>query len=89
MRHFALTSALIPVLLFAASLHAQAPNWSTSGCNVDEGNTSKTGLFGNQERVCELRSTVLPLVGSQVNVAGICLILHRKFADDAWLFGLR
>ncbi len=64
--------ALIPVLLLAAvSLHAQAPQWSTSGCNGDQGNTNNNSLWSShQERVCEARRTVLPLVGGQINVAG-------------------
>lgn len=62
--------ALVPVLLLAASLLAQAPHWSTSGCNRDEGNTSNNWGWSHQERVCELRRTMLPLSGGQISVAG-------------------
>lgn len=67
MRHF----AFVPVLLLAtASLYAQTPQWSTSGCNGDVGNTSNNWGLSHQEHVCELRRTVLPLVDGQVNVTG-------------------
>jgi DUF4097 and DUF4098 domain-containing protein YvlB len=55
-------------LLFAGSLHAQS--FTTGPCNKDEGNTSNNSLFGGHARVCELRSTTLPLVNGQLSVAG-------------------
>jgi hypothetical protein len=56
------------VLLFAAlSIHAQS--WSTGPCDGDEGSTHNTWLFGNTNRACELRRTVVPLVG-QLSVKG-------------------
>jgi DUF4097 and DUF4098 domain-containing protein YvlB len=62
--------AAVPVLLlFTASLYSQTPQWSTSACNQDQGNTSNWG-WGHQERACELRRTLLPVVGDQVNVVG-------------------
>lgn len=68
MRRFAVVAIL---LLAAASLHAQTPQWNISGCNGDQGNTGKHSLFSHQERVCELRRIVLPLVGGQLNVSGM------------------
>lgn len=69
MRRFVLLPAL---LLATASLYAQAPQWTTGGCNADDGNTTNNWLlgFGHQERVCELRRTVLPLVSGQIAVKG-------------------
>lgn len=60
------------LLLVAASLRAQAPQWSTSGCNSDEaGNGWGNGWgWGHQERVCQLRRTILPFRGGQINVTG-------------------
>jgi hypothetical protein len=61
--------AFVPVLLLAAaSLYANAQHWDTSGCNGDEGG-SNWG-WSHQDRVCELRRTVLPLTGGQINVSG-------------------
>jgi hypothetical protein len=54
-------------LLVAGSLHAQS--FTTSPCNKDEGNTNNS-FFGRQARVCELRSTTLPLVNGQLSVSG-------------------
>lgn len=66
---------VVPVfLLIAASLYAQAPHWSTSGCTDEEssaGNAWVNGWgWGQQERVCEVRRTVLPLKGGQINITG-------------------
>ncbi len=62
---------LVPVLMLAAtSLYAQSPQWNTSGCNGDEGNTSNNWGWSHQEHVCELRRVVLPLAGGQIDVAG-------------------
>lgn len=63
--------ALVVFLLAAASLHAQTPHWSTSGCNGDQGNTQDNswGWF-HQERVCEMRRTELPIISGQLNVKG-------------------
>jgi DUF4097 and DUF4098 domain-containing protein YvlB len=56
-------------LLFAGSLHAQS--FTTTPCKGDDGNTSNNSWFsGHQGRVCELRSTILPLVNGQVSVSG-------------------
>jgi DUF4097 and DUF4098 domain-containing protein YvlB len=55
-------------LLFAGSLHAQS--FTTTPCNNDEGNTNNNSFFGHQARVCELRSTTLPLVNGQLSVSG-------------------
>jgi hypothetical protein len=47
------------VLLFAGGMHAQS--FTTSGCSADDGHTSGGFMgIGRQERVCELRQTVLP-----------------------------
>ena len=46
-------------LLFSASLLAQT--FTTAPCTGDEGNTNNNWFFGHQERVCELRSTTLPV----------------------------
>jgi putative adhesin len=59
---------LFVALLFAGRLPAQS--FTTGPCGDDEGNTNNNGLFGHPERVCELRSTTLPLVNGQLNVAG-------------------
>ena len=56
------------VLLFAGTLHAQS--FTTSPCNKDEGNTNNNSFFGGHARVCELRSTTLPLVNGQLSVSG-------------------
>ena len=56
-------------LLFAGSLHAQS--FTTTPCKGDDGNTSNNDWFsGHRDRVCELRSTTLPLVNGQVSVSG-------------------
>ena len=54
--------------LLAISLHAQS--FTISSCNRDEGNTHNNSVFGNKEKVCELRRTTLPLVNGQVSVSG-------------------
>src|ERR1700722_7878029 len=54
-------------LLFAGSLHAQS--FTTGPCDKDEGNTNNS-FFGGHARVCELRSTTLPLTDGQLSVAG-------------------
>ncbi|HET9086510.1 MAG TPA: DUF4097 family beta strand repeat-containing protein [Acidobacteriaceae bacterium] len=62
---------LAPVLLLAtAALSAQAPKWTTGGCDGNDRNTPNDWLFGHQEQVCELRRTVLPLVSGQIAVRG-------------------
>ena len=63
MRTLALT-----LTLTLLSISAQAQSFSTAPCHADEGNTSNTGLFGNKEKVCELRSSTLPLVNNEVIV---------------------
>ncbi len=55
-------------LLFAGSLHAQS--FTTTPCKDDEGNTNNNSFFGGHARVCELRSTTLPLVNGQLSVVG-------------------
>ena len=47
-------------LLFSPSLPAQS--FTTTPCTGDEGNTNNSWLFGHPERVCELRSTTLPVI---------------------------
>lgn len=61
--------ALLPLLLVAAAaLHAQTPQWNVTACNSNQG--SDSWRFGYPNRVCQLRSTVLPLVADQLNVSG-------------------
>ena len=58
------TSAL---LLLTPILHAQT--FTTGSCNGDEGQTTNNSIFGfAQQRVCELRTTVLP-ARSEVKVS--------------------
>lgn len=66
MRRVVLASA---VLLFAAvNIHAQS--WSTASCDGDGDSTRNSWLSGHSGRVCELRRTVLPLVGGELGVTG-------------------
>ena len=55
-------------LLFTAGLPAQT--FTTAPCTGDEGNTSNNWFPGHQERVCELRSTTIPVVDGQVSLSG-------------------
>src|SRR3984885_1115192 len=55
-------------LLFSPSLPAQS--FTTTPCPSDEGNTNNSWLFGHPERVCELRSTTLPVINGQLSVSG-------------------
>jgi hypothetical protein len=55
-------------LLFSASLLAQT--FTTTPCTGDEGNTNNSWFSGHQERVCELRSTTVPVVDGQVSLSG-------------------
>jgi DUF4097 and DUF4098 domain-containing protein YvlB len=67
MRRFLL--GLPAAVLLAGGLHAQS--FTTGPCHDDEGNTHNNSWFsGHQVRVCELRSTTLPLVNGQVRVEG-------------------
>src|ERR1700678_4396587 len=58
---------LLSALLFAGRVPAQS--FTTGPCGGDEGNTN-SNWFGDEARVCELRSTTLPLVNGQLSVAG-------------------
>src|SRR5579862_7264628 len=56
-------------LLLSAGLLAQT--FTTGPCTGDEGNTNNNNWFsGHQERVCELRSTTLPVIDGQVSLSG-------------------
>jgi Putative adhesin len=55
---------LLSALLFAGRLSAQ--QFTTTPCSGDEGGNWQ----GHQDRVCELRSTTLPLVNGQLSVSG-------------------
>ncbi len=55
-------------LLFSGSLPAQS--FTTTPCNNDEGNTNNSWLFGHPERVCELRSTTLPVIDGKLSLSG-------------------
>lgn len=55
-------------LLSSPSLLAQT--FTTTPCTGDEGNTNNTWLLGHPERVCELRSTTLPVIDGQVSLSG-------------------
>ncbi len=69
MRGFAPKFALgCTLTLLAIPLHAQS--FTTTPCNGDEGNTNNISLFGNKEKVCELRRTTVPLVNGQITVSG-------------------
>ena len=69
MRSFAPKFALgCTLTLLAIPLYAQS--FTTAPCNGDEGNTHNTSLFGNKEKVCELRRTTLPLVNGEIIVSG-------------------
>ena len=57
---------VLSVLLFAGRVPAQS--FTTGPCGGDEGNSNN--WFGHEARVCELRSTTLPLVNGQLNVSG-------------------
>lgn len=60
---------LLFALLFAGRLPAQS--FTTAPCGGDEGNTNNNSWpFGRQDRVCELRSTTLPLTDGQLSVSG-------------------
>jgi Putative adhesin len=58
---------LLSALLFAGRVPAQS--FTTGPCGGDEGN-SNNNWFGHEARVCELRSTTLPLVNGQLSVSG-------------------
>jgi hypothetical protein len=58
---------LLSALLFAGRIPAQS--FTTGPCGGDEGN-SNNNWFGHETRVCELRSTTLPLVNGQLSVSG-------------------
>ena len=67
MRRFAVL--LLFAFLFAGRVPAQS--FTTTPCGSDEGNTNNNSWpFGNQDRVCELRSATLPLVDGQLSVSG-------------------
>ncbi len=55
-------------LLLTAGLLAQT--FTTGPCTGDEGNTSNNWFSFHRERVCELRSTTLPVVDGQVSLSG-------------------
>src|SRR5580704_18174991 len=55
-------------LLFTVSLPAQT--FTTTPCTSDEGNTSNSWFSVHQVRVCELRSTTLPIVDGRVSLSG-------------------
>ena len=57
-------------VLFFAAINIHAQSWSTGPCDGDEGNTRNTWLLGHSDRVCELRRTVLPLIGGEFGVTG-------------------
>jgi hypothetical protein len=61
-------AACFLALLFSPNLPAQT--FTTTPCTGDEGNTNNSWLFGHPERVCELRSTTLPVVNGQVSLSG-------------------
>jgi hypothetical protein len=60
--------ACLLALPFSPSLLAQT--FTTGPCTQDEGNTNNSWLFGHPERVCEMRSTTLPVIAGQVRVSG-------------------
>ena len=60
--------ACLLTLLFSPSLLAQA--FTSSACTDDEGNTNDSWLFGHLERICELRSVILPVIDGQVRLSG-------------------
>src|SRR5579863_8107020 len=55
-------------LLLSASLLAQT--FTTAPCTGDNGNRNNSWFSGHQERVCELRSTTLPIVDGKVSLSG-------------------
>src|ERR1700757_2517909 len=55
-------------LLLTASLLAHT--FTTAPCTGDEGHTNNSWFSGHQERVCELRSTTLPVIDGQVSLSG-------------------
>ena len=66
MRRF---SSGFAALLLSATF-AQAQNFATSPCHGDEGESHSSWIFGHNERACEVRTAVLPLVNGQLNVSG-------------------
>lgn len=75
MRRFALFLLVLSLLVIGASLltcaaHAagQSANWSTGACGSDEGNTHNRSWWGDQKRVCELRTTTIKLGGEHLAV---------------------
>jgi hypothetical protein len=55
-------------LLFSACLLAQT--FTTTPCTGDEGSRNNSWFSGHQERVCELRSTTIPITDGQVSLSG-------------------
>jgi DUF4097 and DUF4098 domain-containing protein YvlB len=57
---------LLSALLFAGRVPAQ--QFTTVACDACDGNNS--WLLGHEDRVCELRSTTLPVTNGQLSVSG-------------------
>ena len=47
---------------------AQSGSWSTGDCKDDEGNTHNHWGWSHQERVCQLRTTIIPPTGNHIGI---------------------